>query len=113
MPDPREPYGRIVHDIRLAFNAELAHPRGVVPWEQREEGQKEMDMRIGSAVAVRAVHDAGAECMDLRAEVLLFRMHLPAALDALRKAVADAEYAARGRRFKAALDAWGGGKEPS
>jgi hypothetical protein len=54
MPDPREPYGRIVHEIRLAFNAELAHPRGVLPWEQREAGQQEMDMRIGEAVAAAA-----------------------------------------------------------
>ena len=51
MSDPREPYGRIVHGIRLAFNADLPHPRGVLPWEDREAGQQEMDMRIGAAVA--------------------------------------------------------------
>jgi hypothetical protein len=51
MPDPREPSGRIVHGVRLAFNADLPHPRGVLPWEEREAGQQEMDMRIGAAVA--------------------------------------------------------------
>ena len=51
MPDPREPNGRIVHDIRLAFNADLPHPRGVLPWEDRRTRQQELDMRIGAAVA--------------------------------------------------------------
>ena len=70
MTDDREPLGRIVHDIRLAFNAELPHPRGVLPWEQREAGQQEMDMRIGSAVAARAVDDAGFDQARLAAQVI-------------------------------------------
>jgi hypothetical protein len=70
--DDREPLGRIVHEIRLAWNAELAHPRGVLPWEQRDEGQREMDMRIGSAVAAQAVADAGLEIDRMRAQLLAF-----------------------------------------
>ena len=65
MADDREPYGRIVHEIRLAYNTELPHPSGVLPWEQREEGQKEMDMRIGSAVAARALADYEGERREL------------------------------------------------
>ena len=112
MADSRERYGRLFNERgRLTVNAEREKPFHVEGWEGRTEEQKEIDMRGASAVATRAVHDADAECADLRAEVLLFRMHLPAALDALRKAVADAEYAARGRRFRATLEAWGGGEK--
>ena len=110
MADDREPYGRIVHEIRLAFNTELSHPRGVLPWEQRDEGQREMDMRIGSAVAVQAVHDAGLDCERMRAQLFAFGVHLPAVLDALRLAAADQEYGARARRFRVALEALGGGE---
>jgi len=51
MTDPREPYGRIVHDQRLAHNAAMDRPFGVLPWEQRSSRQRELDMRIGEAVA--------------------------------------------------------------
>lgn len=58
MPDSREPYGRIVHEQRLALNAELEHPRGLLPWPERDPIQRELDCRIGSAVAAEAVRDA-------------------------------------------------------
>jgi hypothetical protein len=64
--DPREPYGRIVHGVRLAFNADLPHPRGVLPWEEREAGQQEMDMRIGAAVAAAERERAEAELAGVR-----------------------------------------------
>lgn len=78
MADPREPYGRIVHGIRLAFNADLPHPRGVLPWEEREAGQQEMDMRIGAAVAAAERERAAAEADNLRAAL---RRHLHAFTD--------------------------------
>ena len=110
MADDREPYGRIVHEIRLAYNTELPHPRGVLPWEQREEGQKEMDMRIGSAVAARAVADAGLVNERRDAQLFALRCHLPAVLDALRVAAADTGYGSRAKRYSAALEALGGGQ---
>jgi hypothetical protein len=57
-PDPRERYGRLFHAERLAVNAELEHPRGVLPWEERHPMQQEMDMRGAAAVAAQAVADA-------------------------------------------------------
>ena len=110
MADDREPYGRIAPEIRLAYNTALPHPRGVLPWEQREEGQKEMDMRIGSAVAARAVADAGLENERMRVQLFALAANLPAVLDALRLAAADV-YGARARRFEAALWALGGSEE--
>ena len=54
MADDREPYGRLVHEQRLAVNAEKEHPFVLEPWERRSRDQQEMDMRIGSAIAMRA-----------------------------------------------------------
>lgn len=68
--DPREPLGRLVHEQRLAFNAEKERPFVLLPWEDRDEGQRELDMRIGSAVAARALADWEAE----RTELTLARM---------------------------------------
>ena len=50
MTDPRELYGRIVHDQRVARSAELRQPFYLSTWEDRDEGQRELDMRIGAAV---------------------------------------------------------------
>src|SRR5580704_11657081 len=56
MPDPREPLGRFVHDVRLACEADRAEAEGrqkfnLPPWESRDVWQRELDMRIGHAVA--------------------------------------------------------------
>jgi len=56
MPDPREPLGRKVHDIRLACEAERAEAEGrerfhLPPWGERDDWQRELDMRIGETVA--------------------------------------------------------------
>jgi hypothetical protein len=56
VPDPREPYGRLVHDTRLACEAERAATEGrqlfnLGAWEERDPAQRELDMRIGAAVA--------------------------------------------------------------
>lgn len=58
--DPREPYGRIVHDTRLAREAARAEAEGrqrfnLGDWEDRDEHQRELDMAIGAAVAAAAV----------------------------------------------------------
>ena len=73
MTDPREPLGRIVHDQRVARSAELRQPFYLSTWEDRDEGQRELDMRIGAAVAVRAVADADIRLEQLDAENI--RLH--------------------------------------
>jgi len=62
MTDPREPLGRLVHDTRLACEAERAALEGrqrfnLEPWERRTYEQQETDMRIGVAVAAQALAD--------------------------------------------------------
>jgi hypothetical protein len=78
MPDPRETYGRVVHETRLACEADQAAAEGrhkfdLKAWEKRTDWQRELDMRIGPAVAARAVHDAGFDHGVLRAQVLAAR----------------------------------------
>ena len=68
MTDPREPLGRLVHDARLACEAERAALEGrqrfnLEPWERRTYEQQETDMRIGAAVAAQALADAAPEPM--------------------------------------------------
>ena len=48
--DPREPYGRIVHEQRRAWVAGQPGKFYAVVWEDRDEGQRELDRRIGEAV---------------------------------------------------------------
>ena len=71
--DPREPYGRIVHEQRRAWAAGQPGKFYAVVWEDRDEGQQELDMRIGAAVAVRAVADANIRLEQLDAENI--RLH--------------------------------------
>jgi hypothetical protein len=116
--DPREPYGRLVHDTRLAAEADRAAAEGrqrfrLGEWDERDEFQCELDMRIGSAIAARAVADAGAADTRRDAQLFALRSHLPAILDALSRAVADSEYDAQAKPFRAALEALGGGERPS
>lgn len=59
--DDREALGRLVHEIRLACESERAAAEGrqrflLPPWEERDDWQRELDMRIGAEVAA-----AGAE----------------------------------------------------
>ena len=108
MTDPREPLGRIVHDQRVARSAELRQPFYLSTWEDRDEGQRELDMRIGAAVAVRAVADAKLRNERLEAQVFALGAHMPAILDALSSAVAGAEYEALAKPYRAALEALGG-----
>ena len=116
IPDPREPYGRIVNEARIAFAAEQEDDRGarwfIRPWEERAPGQRELDMRIGSAVAVRAVADAGLENERMRVQLFALGAHMAAIREALELAVTvtDTDDGARARRYKAALEALGAGE---
>jgi hypothetical protein len=72
MPDPREPLGRLVHDTRLAAEAERAALEGrerfnLKPWEQRTYEQQETDMRIGASVAAAERERLAARMDDLAA----------------------------------------------
>ena len=110
MADDREPYGRIVHGQRIAYRAERER-RIPSPWEKRDPRLRELDMRIGSAVAKRAVTDAKLDADRMRVRLFALGAHMPAILDALRLAAADAEYGVRAKRYTAALEALEGGKE--
>ena len=74
MPDPREPLGRLVHDTWVAWAMEQpgAKPSWLVTWDQlpEDDPQREVDMRIGAAVAVQAVADAKVEVDKMRATVM-------------------------------------------
>jgi hypothetical protein len=114
--DPREPYGRIVNDVRRAFAAEQVEVDDegrrrqffIAEWADRAPSQRELDMRIGAAVAVQAVADAELELNELRAEVMKYRAHLPAVLGALRAQVANAPYRAIAKQYSDALMAFRG-----
>ena len=118
--DPREPYGRIFHEQgRLTVNAELPdrQRRGIGPWEEREPMQQEIDMRGASAVAGRAVLDAGidlaachAEIMELRAQLSAFTGNLPAVLRALTIAAGETTYESEARPYRVARQALGSGE---
>jgi hypothetical protein len=113
MTDDREPLGRLFHERgRLTVNAELPERqrRGIGPWEERDPMQQEIDMRGASAVAARAVHDAGLENTRRAAQLFALAVHLPAILDALRIAVASGGYEYDRKRYEAALVALGGGE---
>lgn len=73
MTDPRDLYGRIVNDTRRAYDAEQAAAEGrrgfcIPGWDDRPEFQRELDRRIGEAVAAAVLEpfDAalpeGARC---------------------------------------------------
>jgi hypothetical protein len=124
--DPRESYGRLVNDTRRAFAAEQVEvdDRGrrrrflVAEWDERAPSQRELDMRIGSAVAVRAVHDAGLELDGLRAEVMRYRAeldalekHRPAAMGALRARLAVSPHGGDAKPYRAALEWFRGSEE--
>lgn len=118
MPDDREPLGRLVHETRLAHEADQAAAEGRARfhlglWEDRSDAQHELDMRIGSAVAAQAVADAKLRNDRRDAQLFALRSHLPAVLDALRFTVANVDTHARAKRYEAALEALSGGEEQS
>ena len=65
MPDDRETLGRIVRETWVAWAKEQPDPKGswLTGWDELDGGQREVDMRIGEAVAA-AVREYLAACMD-------------------------------------------------
>ncbi len=115
MSDDPDALARLVHEQRLAHEADRAATEGRVmfdlkPWEERAEHQRELDRRIAFAVAARAVADAGLENTRKDAQLFALTSVMPAVLDALRAAAADAKYEAQAKRFTAALEVLGGGE---
>ena len=111
MSDDREPLGRLVRETWIDWALEqpgAIKPAWLTRWEDLDSGQREVDMRIGSAVAVRAVADAKLRNERLEAQVFALGAHMPAILDALSSAVAGAEYEALAKPYRAALEALGG-----
>lgn len=51
-PAVRESLGRLVRNVWLKWAREQPHPKPswLVPWESLDEGQREVDMRIGEAL---------------------------------------------------------------
>ena len=169
-PDLREPLGRLVHDTRLACEADRAAAEGrqkfhLAEWEDRSEHQRELDMRIGEAVrdrvlnagpaggelvretwvywaleqpdvaehpnwlkswaelderdrevddriysaaAAKAVYDAGLEAAAMRKQLLALSVQFPAIRRALVIAISGAEYEAEAKDYRAALRVLGG-----
>jgi hypothetical protein len=107
--DNLDALAELVHEQRRAKNAERDRPFGLVEWEDRTEDQKDLDRRIASAVAARAVADAKLDADRMRAQLLVLAAHFPAFRRALEAAIelADARHA---REYRAALEALGGGE---
>ena len=113
MSDDREPLGRLVRETWIDWALEqpgAIKPAWLTRWEDLDSGQREVDMRIGSAVAVRAVADAKLRNERLEAQLFALGAHLPAIRDALELAAEEAEYQALAKRYRAALEALGGGE---
>ena len=74
MSDDREPLGRLVRDTWVAWAMEQPGVKlsWLVTWDQlpEDDPQREVDMRIGAAVAVQAVADAKVEVDKMRATVM-------------------------------------------
>lgn len=73
MPDDREPLGRIVRETWVNWALEQPdvadHASWIVPWDEIPERDREVDMRIGSAVA----GDAGARLAEIRQAITTFQ----------------------------------------
>lgn len=50
--EPRELVGRMVRQVWVEWAREQPHPKPswLLPWEELDEGQREVDMRIGVAL---------------------------------------------------------------
>jgi len=55
MPDDREPLGRLVRETWVAWAKEQDDPKPgwLTGWDELDDGQREVDMRIGSAVEAK------------------------------------------------------------
>jgi hypothetical protein len=78
MTDDREPLGRIVREawVKWASEQEDPKPSWLTGWDELDAGQREVDMRIGAAVAApeRARADAAeAKVAEMRQVAVNFR----------------------------------------
>ena len=94
MSDDREPLGRLVRDTWVAWAMEQPGVKlsWLVTWDQlpEDDPQREVDMRIGAAVAVRAVADAKLRNDRLEAQVFALGAHRAVIIAALGYAIAAA-----------------------
>lgn len=104
MADP-DALARLVHETRVAHEADRAAEEGRVlfnlgTWEDRAEHQRELDRRIASAVAMRAVADA--KLVNERRDALLFALGVaaPAILEALTAQISDQWLESQKIRFR-------------
>jgi len=113
MTDPREPYALVALEALYSWAAE--QPFGSAPWlhdwEDLPPPHQEALMRAASAVAARAVHDAGLEAERMRMQLFAIGTALPAARRALVIAVGEAKYEAEAKPFRRALEIFGGEEE--
>lgn len=105
--DDSDALARIVHDQRLAHEADQAAAEGrkrfiMGSWDERAEVQRELDRRIASAVAARAVHDAGIDLAAKEMEVLKLRAQL-ARVQNLADQLATAAHPTVGGTFAAGI----------
>lgn len=107
MADDLDALARLVNEQRQAKNAERDRPFAVADWPDRTEDQKDLDRRIASAVAARAVADAGLANERMRAQLFALAAHLPAIRRALTIAATTAEYEADAKQYRAAIQALG------
>jgi hypothetical protein len=113
MADDREPYGRLVREtwVNWAREQYRAKPSWITDWDELDDGQREVDMRIGSAVAAQAVHDAGVDVDVMRMRLTVLAAHFPVLRRALVIAVEDSETEREAREYRAALEALGGAEK--
>jgi hypothetical protein len=109
MPDDREALGRLVRETWVAWAKEQYRPKPswLLPWEDLDNGQREVDMRIGSAVAAQAVADAELGNERMKAQLFALAAHLPAIRRALTIAAAEAKYDYEAKPYRSAIQALG------
>ena len=114
MPDDpsAEPLGRIAYETETAWRQEQEFTRRK-PWNDLSDEQREPFMRIGSAVAAQAVHDAGLRNDRMETQLSALGAHRGAVFDALKIAITASGYEHQRKRYRAALKALGGDEEPS
>lgn len=86
MPDDRETFGRVAHNVYRDWWTEQPPPK--VPfrsWDAINPEWRELMMRIAAAVAVRAVADAGIEADRMRAQILAFAAERDRAVHELKR----------------------------
>lgn len=111
LPDDREPYGRLVRETWVTAVCDWfpdPKPSWVESYDETDDFQREADMRIGAAVAARAVEDAKLRNDRLEAQVFALGAHIPAVLRALRLAIGEVGVV-DAQPYRAALAALGGG----